>query len=628
MNLREHRLGDRRFKGSRVLYQKQGVLMRIAMMAALCMLILTVDLFAADTRAVNMEPDSVARGLSFYHAGDNDRALAVLLDFIEENPHDSRVPEVALVLARIYNAKGRYSDVLNFVEKIPADQRGREVDLLKGLSEIKVGRVEEGIKLLRALDETVLPIADRGQRLEALADGYRYLDQRLEALLFFYRALMLTSPSGTADHILEQTGDLAGQLSDPELAEAAFLFDGSPIGQQAGLEKARRFFRAGNSEKALSQVEAVLRHPVNFPDRDQAVQLRERLAGSIVPNRSLGVILPLSGRYATFGKQVRRGMELAVQDQRGESSAVRLIFKDSTADAAQSARLVSELANVDQVMGIIGPLTGAAAEAAADRAEMEKVPLLALSQHKGLAEKGPFVFRVSLTSELQAKALVQHAMVERGLSSFAILGPANRSGREFSEAFASEVEKRGGRIVARQFYPAEATDFRRQIKLLKGENPDAPFEALFIPDYAERVGLIAPQLPFYGLRGLPLLGINGWNSPELLLRAGDYVEDAVFADGFFSHSDYPFVKEFVNRCFEQFGEEPTILEAQGYDAAGIMLSFASQENTRTREELRRALSRLQNYPGVTGATSFDLEGDAQKVLFLLQVQDGKIVQIN
>jgi branched-chain amino acid transport system substrate-binding protein len=106
------------------------------------------------------------------------------------------------------------------------------------------------------------------------------------------------------------------------------------------------------------------------------------------------------------------------------------------------------------------------------------------------------------------------------------------------------------------------------------------------------------------------------------------VEGAVFVDGFFRYSGYPFVKEFVNRSFERYGEEPTILEAQGFDAAGIMLSLAGRADVRTRDELRRALARLQNYPGVTGATSFDERGDAQKVLFLLQVKNGNIVQIN
>ncbi len=615
----------------------------------LLMVLLLVGIFTGlPAWAVPSGNDSLAEGLASYRAGDRDRALALLLDFVQMQPEAPQVPEASLVLARIYHERRQPEEVLRYIAKIPEAQRGTEARLLEGVAEISIGQVERGIALLRPLDDKQLSLPDRRARLAALADGYSYLGRWQEALFFIDRSLPLAGTRDEAVKLLQQSRELiVNQLSDGQLAEAAFMFRGSPIGQQAGLEQAERYFRAGRNDRALSRLEQVLQDPTDFPDRTQAVQLRERLAGALVPNRSIGVILPLSGRYAGFGKLVKRGMELAAEDQSGGQLAVQLIFKDSAGDPELSARAVSELANVSQVMGIIGPLTGAAAGAAADRAELELVPLLTLSQRKGLPEKGTEIFRNSLTNEQQARALVRYAMDERGLSAFGILAPDNRLGHEMADAFTREVEARGGRITARQSYPERATDFRRQIKLLKGEDPDAPepepadkekavaepepplpFEALFIPDYAERVGLIAPQLPFYGIRNLQLLGINGWNSPELLRRAGAFVEGAVFVDGFFRYSEYPFVKEFVNRSFERYGEEPNILEAQGFDAAGIMLSLAGQPDIRTRDELRRALARLQNYPGVTGATSFDETGDAQKVLFLLQVKDGNIAQIN
>jgi ABC-type branched-subunit amino acid transport system substrate-binding protein len=215
-----------------------------------------------------------------------------------------------------------------------------------------------------------------------------------------------------------------------------------------------------------------------------------------------------------------------------------------------------------------------------------------------------------------------------------------------AELFAREVERRGGRIAARQSYAENLTDFRRQIKLLRREDPNAPdpepsragatasspkslsFEGLFIPDDADRIGLIAPQLVFFGIENIPLLGINGWNSPDLVRHAGRFIEGAVFVDGFYRDSPHHLVREFVDRYFEKYGEEPSILEAQGFDAAGILLSLLDRDEIRTREDLRLALSRVRNYPGVTGATSFTQQGDADKDLFLLQVQDGNIVQIN
>ena len=49
---------------------------------------------------------------------------------------------------------------------------------------------------------------------------------------------------------------------------------------------------------------------------------------------------------------------------------------------------------------------------------------------------------------------------------------------------------------------------------------------------------------------------------------------------------------------------------------------------RDRAALRQALANLRDFPGVTGQTRFGPNGEAEKVLFLLQVQDGAVVQIN
>jgi ABC-type branched-subunit amino acid transport system substrate-binding protein len=230
------------------------------------------------------------------------------------------------------------------------------------------------------------------------------------------------------------------------------------------------------------------------------------------------------------------------------------------------------------------------------------------------------------------------------------MNPQTRQGENFAALFRAEIIRRGGEIIAEQSYLTDQTDFRYQVRLLQGLDPNAadeeeqkkdpddpdaieeeeppPFEALFIPDYADRISLLAPQLAFYGLEGVQLLGTNGWNDIELPRLARQFVEGAVFTDGFFRHSDYPFVHEFVEQYFSQYNEEPTILEAQGYDIAGILLTLLNDSRVRSREDLRLALAQMQNYPGVTGATRFDLTGEANKILFLLQVQKGTIVQIN
>ena len=428
------------------------------------------------------------------------------------------------------------------------------------------------------------------------------------------------------------------------------MYHNKPVAYLAMLQLGWRALAAGQKELAQEWVSAAMMAPAGFAYHEEALALQSQLSDPTQLQRAIGVLLPLSGRYAAFGKRVQRGMELALEAFRPHIP-VRFIFRDTAGDEMVAAQQVAELAISDRVLGLAGPLVGNAAQGAVRRANQERTPLLTMSQREGLAASSLYTFRNSLTPQLQVRALLDYAMEERGFYQFGIMKPQTRQGEQLAELFHAEVLRRGGEVIAEESYLTDQTDFRYQVRSLRGLDPNGPdeeepptdpnhpdfvrkeeqlppFEALFVPDYADRISLIAPQLAFYGLENIQLLGTNGWNDAELPKLARQFVEGAVFTDGFFRHSSYPFIQEFVELYFDRYQEEPTILEAQGYDTAGILLTLLNDPQLQSREDLRRALAQMQNYPGVTGATRFDFIGEADKILFLLQVQNGTIVQIN
>lgn len=580
--------------------------------------------------------DPLARSLELYRAGRSEEAISLLRGLVVTEPDPSRQLAALLTLGRIYHDLGQYREALLYLERIPAPQRTPQVQLIQGAVRIAQGDAAVGVPLLKSLEGSGLTPGDERLRLQALADGASRLDQPLQALFFLHRALA-QSPASDPGALLQQGhGLLQQRLSEAELAEAAFMFAGSPLGEDARLQLAKRALSRKDTATARPLLEAVVASGVSFPWLGEARQLLAGLSGA-PPGagvRRLAAALPLTGRYGTFGERVRRGMELALE-LRPLNPPVQLDFHDTGGAAETAAKLVSTLARTPQVLALAGPLTGSEAAAAAAAAQRERLPLLTLSQRDGLAETGDMVFRNSLTPRLQVEALLHYAMDQQGLRRFAVLFPDNRSGQEFRDLFTQGVKLRGGAVVAVQGYAESETDFRQQVRLLQGLDPKADdpgkvkarFDALFIPDYADRIGLLAPQLGYYSLEPVPLLGINGWNSPDLVRLGAAAVEGAVFVDGFFRDSPNPAIGSFVERYLEKYGEEPSILAAQGFDILGMLLSALETPGVRGREELRQALAQLQNYPGVTGTTSFDSQGDATKKLFLLQVRDGQIVQI-
>ena len=92
-----------------------------------------------------------------------------------------------------------------------------------------------------------------------------------------------------------------------------------------------------------------------------------------------------------------------------------------------------------------------------------------------------------------------------------------------------------------------------------------PYDAIFLPGYYDRVGLIAPELAFYNITNVQLLGTDGWNSEELIVIGEHFVDGAIFVDGFFADATVPVVQAFTEQYRSRYQERPTLFAAQGYD---------------------------------------------------------------
>lgn len=379
----------------------------------------------------------------------------------------------------------------------------------------------------------------------------------------------------------------------------------------------------------------------------------------------VGALLPLSGKYKLYGESTLHGVECGAGVQRPCVSPVpvEIVAKDSGGEPDRAAAAVTELVQQHQVAAIIGPLLSRTVEAAAVRAQELKVPLISLSQRDGVAEIGDYVFRIGINAVSQVETLARYAVKERGWKRFAVVYPNNAYGQALRAAFAESVAAAGGSIVAEKSYGAEianiiearheggpedatkpATPARPKPGTMStsGEvvapsagSSEAPMpviprvrgaDAVFIPDsYRNVVALLKNGGPdVFG--GAVLLGVNRWNSSGLL-EAGARVEGAVFVDAFYPQSGDATSQQFVRGFSEAYHMEPTVLEAQSYDAMRIIIRAAQDARSRAPERIRDALARTKNFHGVTGRMSFNAEGDAIKQLHLLTVRSGSIQEI-
>ncbi|MDP1991697.1 MAG: penicillin-binding protein activator [Syntrophales bacterium] len=357
---------------------------------------------------------------------------------------------------------------------------------------------------------------------------------------------------------------------------------------------------------------------------------------------AIGCILPLSGRNAAYGSQALDAVLLAAGVfNSSKETRIRVLIEDSQSEPAVAGAAVGKLADAG-VTCILGPLGSQEALEAAKEAQRLRVPILTLTQREGITGIGDYVFRNFLTAAMQVRTVVQYAQTELGLRRFAVLYPDDPYGNEMARLFREEVRRKGGEIRKERSYKTDQTDFVEEILALGGVPPvghgtevamitlskqNQDFEALFIPDAYDRVAMIAPQLAYYDLTKIRLLGTSGWDSPELLKADPKPLEGAVFVDGFFADSFRPEVNDFIENFYTAYGREPVVMEALVYDAADMTVRVLAGNQDGTGDAFRKGLLQLNRYPGVTGRTSFPPTRDAEKELFVLMVKDGKIVHV-
>jgi len=239
----------------------------------------------------------------------------------------------------------------------------------------------------------------------------------------------------------------------------------------------------------------------------------------------------------------------------------------------------------------------------------------------------------------QARALADYS-VKKGHKKFAVLFPQTNYGVELVKYFEMAVKERGGSVVRQAAYSPGTADFSAEVKRVFGVKvtekmdgrrkvreftPTVNVDALFLPDSFESAALIVPYLDYYNIKDIQLLGANGWNSPRLPELAGKAVEGAVFVDGFFAASNRPGTEDFTRSFMEAYGKEPGVISAQAYDAAR-MLMIAARDQAVDRESVAGRLRGLKDFRGATGSISFNARREAEKGLFLLTVEGGRIVE--
>jgi len=568
----------------------------------------------------------------------------------------------------------------------PLYPRSNEAKYLLALTDLELGRTRDGLATLSSIYPR-LPDAAKPEAASRAADAALAIGAAPDAVRWL-SGLAAATEGETRATALARAADAVDQL---DFVDVARLREELPrdaaVQEPLAMKLARIQLHLHDYPRAQEAAREVFLRWPEGPYAADAKAIVDRISRlTFVRPNVVGVAVPLSGNYKRWGEAILQGVGLAL----AEAPGVRLVVRDTRGEPDGAAAAIEALTLEEGAIAILGGITNAEAERAAATAEELQVPFISLSRLEGVTRAGPHVFQNMLTASAQAQALVELAMARRGMKRFAIMFPSVPYGVELANAFWDEVEGHGGEVRGAETYSADRTTFTPLVKQMVGKlylderaeyqaavreiaakekdpfrrrkaiekardtlAPVTDFDAIFIPDFAKNVKLIAPALAVEdvvtqtclpqeverirkttgrpGLQPVQLLGANGWGGDPSLFDtspggAGRHLRCAIFVDGFFAGSQRPETKRFVE-AFEKKnpGQPPTILEASAYDAARMARQL--MDRVKTRGELRDGLATLRGFPGATGDIAMGPDRTPVKQLFFLVIDQAGLREL-
>jgi branched-chain amino acid transport system substrate-binding protein len=353
----------------------------------------------------------------------------------------------------------------------------------------------------------------------------------------------------------------------------------------------------------------------------------------------IGVSQPLTGAFAASGSYVTQGAKIAEEEINKAGGVlgkkIQLIVEDNKSNPTEAVATAEKLIVRDQVPVMMGAWSSTLTLAVMPKLEEYKVPMLVETSSSGkiTTSGNPYIFRISPTSEMEAKAFTP-LLKTLGIKKADFLATNNDFGLGASKEFSAMLKAQGVAVGTMETMDPKATDFSAQLAKIKASGGDT----LFVTTAVEQIVLILKQAKDQQVTAR-IITTGGSNSPDQLIQqAGDAANGSfhlVFFTPWFPEAvkNPDIAVKFVN-----------LWKAKGHNVGGLTEGFRAWDGLHTivaaiaaagkaePEAIRAALWGVK-VKGINGDIAFIKQGPAGKEsaqnvpsVYLVKIEGGKVVR--
>ncbi len=336
---------------------------------------------------------------------------------------------------------------------------------------------------------------------------------------------------------------------------------------------------------------------------------------------AIGLSTPLSGSGASWGNEVKKGAEIAIDEinnQKVNGKTIKFIIEDDKCDSKEAINAYQKLTSMDKAKIIAGAICSSATLGVAPLAQKDKVLLISTgASNPKIRNAGNYVFSLWPLDDEEGKAMAEYVS-KTEYKKISVLFINNEYGVGLKEVFEKEAKKLGITIASSQPFEKDSTDFKTQIEKTKNANP----QAIYIASNPEEMPLILKQIKEFGINKPIFANGVAIETKEIL------TQNPLLGEGII----YPMPKSNINEEFKskyrkKYGEESGLIAAKGYDTIRIIWQAMNNCNGDNTECMQNYIHNLKGYDGVGGELNFNQTSSISSPFEIRQIKNGKMLKI-
>jgi len=327
----------------------------------------------------------------------------------------------------------------------------------------------------------------------------------------------------------------------------------------------------------------------------------------------IGVILPLHGKYAPYGRALLDGIRMAVNETGNGKEKIALTIMDSAGGPDSALKAYQQLTR-EGANWIIGPLIKENVSALLPHLRPD-IPVISLAKHVELAEKHPALFIHSVSRNAQAVFMANYAY-KQGIKYMAVISGRSSSESSEARAFISAYKAIGGSFSSNLTINKNKVNFIDQLKKIPPTT-----EAIYLALPGKTIAKLAGQLAYVELMKTPLYGSNRWDDGHILDDQGRHLNH-----GRFCRPIDPAKNAKLSALYQKVwgSGKPGMLFALGYDSANIAFSIGDKSKKQGVAAIE-ALHSTQGFSAKGGHVTFNGEGVGVKSFQRYAIQKGRFI---